>query len=221
VRPEFSATTHPGRLLNYVRLLLAPFALGATTVLGFAPFQFYFVPPATLAVLLLLWLPCHTVRTAAVLGFAFGAGMFLAGVSWIYVSLHDYGGMLMPVAALFTLLFCLVLACFPALACAIASRLRARTPVRLMLLFPALWAVLEWARGWVLSGFPWLAIGYSQSQSPELRPCWASSVFPWSPRQLPVRRPASSTPSFPVAVCKNRAGRFPGSSGASALPARS
>ena len=168
MRPEFSAAIHPDRLLIFLRLFLAPFALGALAVLGFAPFQLYAVPAVVLTALLLIWLRCHTLKAAAAVGFAFGAGMFLAGVSWVYVSLHVYGGMAMPVAALFTLLFCLFLACFPALACAIAARLRASTPVRLMLLFPALWAISEWVRGWMLSGFPWLAIGYSQVPSSPL-----------------------------------------------------
>jgi apolipoprotein N-acyltransferase len=168
VRPEFSAAIRSGRLLTFLRLFLAPFALGATAVLGFAPFEFYFVPPVTLTALLLIWLRCHTLRAAAAVGFAFGAGLFLTGVSWVYVSLHVYGGMAMPVAAFFTLLFCLIQACYPALACAILRRLRANTPVRLMLLFPALWAVTEWVRSWMLSGFPWLSIGYSQVPSSPL-----------------------------------------------------
>ena len=84
------------------------------------------------------------------------------------MSLHVYGGMAIPVAALFTLLFCLIQACYPALVGAVLLRMRANTPVRLMLFFPALWAVSEWLRGWVLSGFPWLAIGYSQVPSSPL-----------------------------------------------------
>ena len=168
MRPEFSAAIRPGRLLNFLRFFLAPFALGATAVLGFAPFSFYFVPPLTLTGLLLIWLQCHTLRAAAAVGFAFGAGMFLTGVSWVYVSLHVYGGMAMPVAALFTLLFCLIQACYPTLVCAVLLRLRAKTPVRLMLLFPALWGLSEWVRSWLLSGFPWLAIGYSQVPSSPL-----------------------------------------------------
>ncbi|HKB82158.1 MAG TPA: apolipoprotein N-acyltransferase [Burkholderiales bacterium] len=169
MRPELSAAIiRPGRLLNFLRFILAPFALGAITVSGFAPFQFFVVPPVTLTVLLLIWLRCQTIRMAAAVGFAFGAGLFLVGVSWVYVSLHVYGGMAIPVAALFTLLFCLIQACYPALACAMLQRLRTNAPVTLMLLFPALWAITEWMRSWILSGFPWLAIGYSQVPSSPL-----------------------------------------------------
>ena len=168
MRPELSAALRSGRPLTFLRLFLAPFALGAISVLGFAPFQLYIIPPVTLAALLLIWLRCRSLKSAAAVGFGFGAGLFLTGVSWVYVSLHVYGGMEVPVAAVFTLLFCLIQACYPALACAVLQRMRASTPVTLMLLFPALWAVSEWLRSWMLSGFPWLSMGYSQVPSSPL-----------------------------------------------------
>jgi apolipoprotein N-acyltransferase len=168
VRPEYSAAIRPDSLLTLLRLFFAPVALGAIAVFGFAPVGLYLVPVISLTALLLIWLRCPTSGISAAIGFAFGAGLFLAGTSWVYVSLHVYGGMAMPVAALFTLLFCLIQACYPALVGAILPRLRANTPVRLMLLFPALWGVTEWMRSWILSGFPWLSIGYSQVPSSPL-----------------------------------------------------
>ena len=165
MRPEFFAANRPVRLLNFLRFFAAPFAFGAIAVLGFAPFGFYFIPLLSLLALLLIWQQCQTLKAAIAVGFSFGAGLFLLGTSWVYVSLHVYGGMAMPVAAFCTLLFCLIQACYPALACVLLQRLRTSAPVTLMLLFPALWAITEWMRSWILSGFPWLSVGYSQVAS--------------------------------------------------------
>jgi apolipoprotein N-acyltransferase len=168
VRPEPRTAKRASRLSTFLYFSLAPFALGAISVLGFAPFGLYIVPVISLTALLLIWLRCQSSRVAAGVGFAFGAGLFLVGTSWVYVSLHVYGGMAAPVAAIFTALFCLIQACYPALVGAALPRLRANTPVRLMLLFPAIWTITEWLRSWVLSGFPWLSIGYSQVPSSPL-----------------------------------------------------
>lgn len=143
-------------------VLLLSLLLGAATVAGFAPFHLYPIPVFTLAGLLLLWRRCGSTRAAAATGFTFGLGLFLGGASWVYVSLHDYGGMAMPVAGLFTFLFCAYLACYPALVGALVYRLGGAEPLRWLLLFPAAWMLSEWTRGWVFTGFPWLALGYSQ-----------------------------------------------------------
>ncbi|MEJ5210928.1 MAG: apolipoprotein N-acyltransferase [Burkholderiales bacterium] len=143
-----------------LRLLALPFLLGAATVAGFAPFHLFPLPVLTLAVLFHLWWHAGSRRAAARMGFAFGCGLFLLGVSWVYVSLHDFGGMPAPVAALATLLFCLFLALFPA-AVGWAAAARGRPWARLVLVMPALWTLAEWVRGWIFTGFPWLAVGYA------------------------------------------------------------
>lgn len=137
---------------------------GAAAVAGFAPFYAWPIPIAALAALFVLWQQCGTPRRAAWLGFTFGLGLFLAGVSWVYVSLHVYGHMPAILAALATLLFCSYLALFPAVAGWLALRFAPRSGVTgPLLLMPASFVLLEWARGWLFTGFPWLAIGYSQA----------------------------------------------------------
>ncbi|MCX7157205.1 MAG: apolipoprotein N-acyltransferase [Rhodocyclales bacterium] len=155
---------------------LAAAALGAFCVLGFAPFDKHFAvwPAPTLALggLFLLWRKATTAREAMRLGLAWGAGCFLFGVSWIYVSLSQFGGMAPPLAAAATLLFCLYLALFPALAGGLFLRWRRNAP-RDALLFAGLWTLAEWLRGALFTGFPWLAVGYSQSPPSPLAG-WAS-----------------------------------------------
>ncbi len=160
--------------------LLAALLTGAATVTGFAPFGIFPLPFITLALLFLLWRGAHTARYAALIGFAWGLGFFLTGVSWIYVSLHDVGGMALPLAATATLLLCIYLALFPALVGYAFKRLSRSTvraePVEALpfdrlrvngalsdaLLAAGLWTLSEWLRGWLLTGFPWLSVGYSQ-----------------------------------------------------------
>jgi len=91
-----------------------PAAAGAACVFGFAPFYAWPVPILALGVLFAAFERSAGPRSAALAGFAFGLGYFLAGVSWVYVSLHDFGSMPAILAGLATFLFCAYLAIFPA-----------------------------------------------------------------------------------------------------------
>ena len=132
---------------------------GGTSVLAYAPFGIF--PLAFVSLGLLFWLlgpgmPQHLAAAAQQkrvgygfgVGFAWGLGAMLGGVSWLYVALNRYGGLPMPLAAAAILLFCAFMALFAGLAGG---------------LFAALWLLSEWTRGWAFTGFPWLASGYSQS----------------------------------------------------------
>jgi apolipoprotein N-acyltransferase len=137
---------------------------GAAAVLGFSPFDFFPAALAALAALVHLWVRAATPRAAFILGFWFGFGFFLAGVSWVYVSLYRFGGMAAPIAGFSTLAFCAFLALFPALAGWVQARLAA--PLLRPLLIPAAWVLTEWLRGFILTGFPWLSIGYAALDTP-------------------------------------------------------
>lgn len=108
---------------------------------------------------------------AARLGFAFGFGLFTAGIGWLYIPLHDYGGMPMLLAGTAIALFSGFCALFPATVGYAFARLRAKLGGReglpawlvLLLLMPALWVLLEWTRGVIWTGFPWLTVGYAQA----------------------------------------------------------
>lgn len=146
---------------------------GALLVPAFAPGSLFPLAVLSPALLFLLWLPATPGR-AAWRGFLYGLGMFGAGVSWVYVSLHHYGNMPAPMAAFATLLFVAVLALFPAL----VGYAQARWfPLRGMgftaVALPALWVLAEWWRGWFLTGFPWLHLGYSQAGT------WLAGYAPW------------------------------------------
>jgi len=160
-QPRSRNLTRNPRLSGSVRLGAA-FVIGAATVTGFAPLYLYPVPVATMAILMWLWRESPTPRRAAAIGWWFGLGFFITGVSWVYVSLHDFGAMPAPVAALSTLLFCAYLALFPGLTGYCFAALRSPAWVKLTIAVPAVWTLADWTRGWLFTGFPWLGIGYSQ-----------------------------------------------------------
>jgi len=144
------------------RALPAAALLGAATVLGFAPFYLFPLPLVTIALLIVLWQRAPSRRGAALIGFCFGLAYFLTGVSWVYVSLHDFGAMPALLAGVLTLLFCAFLALFPALSAWVYHAFGARSPAATLAVLPAVWTLTEWLRGWVFTGFPWLALGYAQ-----------------------------------------------------------
>jgi apolipoprotein N-acyltransferase len=85
----------------------------------------------------------------------------------VYVAIHDFGYSGVPLAVFLTTLFVAILAAYPALAGYLAARwLRGPGWLRLTLLFPAVWTLVEWLRGWLFTGFPWLNLGYSQIDAP-------------------------------------------------------
>ena len=149
---------------------------GFLGVAAFAPFSLWPLGVISWAALYLLLRSAHSKRQAAGIGFFFGFSQFLTGVSWVYVSMHDIGGMPMLLALLATLLFAGYLAIYPMLAgvgfsLCLAGRAAAQLPstTRLdsglfrPLLFAACWLLTEWLRGTLFTGFPWLNLGYTQT----------------------------------------------------------
>jgi len=146
---------------------------GGLMPLAYAPFDLY--PFSLLAVTILFYIWSRVSAAQAFLfGFLFGLAMFGGGVSWVFISIHDYGYVPLPLSLLLTVLFVAVLALFPALCGYAAVRSRAAldlTSVRdgaifSVLVLPALWVMFEWLRGWFMTGFPWLHLGYAFIDTP-------------------------------------------------------
>ncbi|GAB6039492.1 apolipoprotein N-acyltransferase [Endothiovibrio diazotrophicus] len=140
---------------------------GALAPLAFAPFGLWPLAILAPALLFLSW-EGSTPRRALLRGWLFGLGMFGVGVSWVHYSIHQYGGAPLPLAIAIAALLILFLALFPA-ALGWASRrwgAALSAPARLLGLLPAGWLLAEWVRGWLLSGFPWLNLGYALIDAP-------------------------------------------------------
>jgi apolipoprotein N-acyltransferase len=92
---------------------------------------------------------------------------YTAGLHWIFTSLHDFGELPAWLAAIATLLLAAYVSLYAVAAAAIIRGLRPSgsswtTPF----LIATVITLLEWTRGWMLTGFPWLALGYLAIDTP-------------------------------------------------------
>lgn len=135
---------------------------GLLLPLAFAPFNLSFF--AFLSPVLLLWVASQSKgRRAFYRGYLYGLGQFGFGVSWVYVSMSVYGGFGAHLAFLITVLLILILATFPGVQIYFLQRFfPANTVSKYLLAFPATWALMDYLRTVVATGFPWLLLGYAQ-----------------------------------------------------------
>jgi apolipoprotein N-acyltransferase len=153
----------------FVFQLLIALVAGAIGVPGFAPVYLWPMALLSLMGLFALWhlAGSGSAKRTFAIGFAWGLGLFGAGVSWLYVSLHVYGNMPAPMAAFSIFVFCCYLSLFPAFAGVLQQKLAARrgsaATITLLLVMPAAFVAFEYLRGWFLTGFPWLTFGYTQT----------------------------------------------------------
>ncbi len=151
------------------RMLIAALA-GAGAVLAFAPFGYWPLQIASLAILFYQVLRGNTPLSGLQIGWAYGAAWFGAGMYWLFISMHRYGDMAAPLAALAVALLACLMGLYVGLALAGAAWLRRRwrlsLPLTTLLVLPAMWALQEWCRGWFFTGLPWVVAGYAHNNSP-------------------------------------------------------
>ncbi|MGI9229798.1 MAG: apolipoprotein N-acyltransferase [Gammaproteobacteria bacterium] len=149
-----------------MRFPLVPPVAGALTALAFAPVNLSLLPFLTFA-LLFHYCADKTPMQALRGGYLFGLGLFGCGVSWLHISINLFGGVHIIGAAALTLLMILFLSLYPALAAWLSRRLApSGQTLSILLVMPLTWTLTEWLRAWLLTGFPWLSLGYSQIDTP-------------------------------------------------------
>lgn len=170
-----AATQPPRRRLPvWLRLLLA----GAVQALCFAPgplpaWSLPFIQIATLSVLAAHVWQADNPRQAAGRGWLFGWAQFSIGVYWLTISMHQFGGLALPLSIAALLLFAAVMALYAAGACALTAWLCAfhKTPEQAAgrqilnaVAWACSWTLFEWLRGTLFTGFTWLNAGYAHAE---------------------------------------------------------
>lgn len=144
---------------------LALVVAGAIQTLSFSPFNFWLAGFVSLLAILLL---CEHSPSKRLFrdGWLAGLGLFGSGVSWVYVSIHDFGMTSAPLAAALTLVFVAGLALCPALGFWLWGKVSPSGSLWRLWTFPAIWMLTDWVRGFLFTGFPWLYLGTSQVDGP-------------------------------------------------------
>ncbi|HYQ48280.1 MAG TPA: apolipoprotein N-acyltransferase, partial [Thermodesulfovibrionales bacterium] len=144
-------------------------------------------------------------------GFAFGMVYFFGTLYWIYHSMTYYGGVSFTASICLVLVLCAYLSLYPAFFALLFARIYRSTKLPALLIAPVLWVTLEFARSYVLTGFPWASIGYSQYRLlPLIQIADISGIYGVSflvlavngalTDLLLVRKRLSAMPLFPLSI---------------------
>lgn len=161
-------------------------ALGGLHALTFAPqpLPLWLLPFVQIFVLAAWFLALSrqdSARGAVNIAFLFGLGHFSVGLYWLFISMHRYGGLAWPMAALGVLALAAFLALYIVLAAVLMrwsglghSHQPGRWHHQMLATatWASLWTLAEWLRGTLLTGFPWLNIGYAHAEG---------VLAPWAP----------------------------------------
>ena len=145
---------------------------GGLHTASFAPFGWWPLQLLALA-LLAASVGRASPRQAAWRGGLFGMGWLGSGLWWLYISLHDFGGLHPLLSALAVALLAAFLSSYLALALALWAAWRTGRPATDAGGFAACWLLFELARGQFFTGFPWLASGYAHTDGP------LAALAPW------------------------------------------
>jgi apolipoprotein N-acyltransferase len=147
------------QLPNWIQLTIALLA-GGLIPFSFAPFNIWPLGIVGLSIFAIL-INQQTLKQVLWRSWWFGVGMYAVGVSWIYVSISGFGGAPAPLAAFLVLIFSFFMAACFSLPFYVFGRWFSSSKLSLLIAFPATWLLSEWLRTWLLTGFPWLFIGYA------------------------------------------------------------
>lgn len=157
----FMSTFWENLWLKFNRFYGPPILSGLLLVLSFPKIDLFFLAWIGL-VPLFLHLYGKEKKEAFISGLIFGFIYFFGTIYWIYYALYQYGNIAFFVSLLIIGLLSLYLALYPALFSIFYSHYTKDLNLPILLIAPIFWVVLEYLRSYLLTGFPWSSLGYSQ-----------------------------------------------------------
>ena len=149
-------------------LVIAP-ALGALSAFAFEPVGWWPLMPLAFAALCELLLRAGSLRRALLIGWMFGLGQFVVALNWIATAFTYQAAMPAWLGWIAVVLLSLYLAVYPALAAGLGWRLGAGRQVALLLALSGGWALTEWLRAGMFTGFAWNPVGVVLADTPLLQ----------------------------------------------------
>ncbi|QIQ21645.1 apolipoprotein N-acyltransferase [Zophobihabitans entericus] len=140
---------------------------GALAVFAFAPFDYWITAFIAYCGLLYCVASSASLKQAFAMGLCWGVGFFGAGVHWVYISIQQFGELPPVIAFILLALLIVYLSLYPAIFAALLRKSsRPYSFIQFVIAAPALWQITEFLRGYILTGFAWLQLGYTQLDGP-------------------------------------------------------
>ena len=138
-----------------MKLILIALLVGAASAFAFEPVGWWPLLPVAFAVLAELVSRCKSLWLGMLVGWAFGVGQFVVGLNWIATAFTYQEAMPAWLGWVAVVLLSLYLAIYPALATGLAWRFGRNNRTALVLVLAGAWAITEYLRGTMFTGFPW------------------------------------------------------------------
>ena len=148
---------------NNIITFLYVFCISGVNTFAYAPFNHWYIIFLTLPLFFVLVDHAKSYKQISLYAYAFGMGWFTWGLSWVKVGMDFYEGTPFILIVLFLFGLFSLLSLVPILTCLVFYKYKKEFG---LFIFVTAWSFWEWVRIWLLTGFPWLTLGYSQTESP-------------------------------------------------------
>src|SRR6478752_3193781 len=146
--------------------VLYAFLAGAVSACAFEPMAWWPLMLIAVAFLCEFLDRSKSMGRSLLIGWAFGLGQFVVGLNWIATAFTFQAAMPPWLGWVAVVLLSLYLAIYPALAAGLAWRFGRDDRVVLVVVLGGAWAITEWLRGSMFTGFPWNPLAAVLSPTP-------------------------------------------------------